>query len=55
MIDPLLQCSLEMRECLAAASKSNILADIVAALFATLALATGNPDFESYFVADLES
>jgi hypothetical protein len=51
MIDPLLQCTLEMRETLCRRAEFHILADVVAALFTTVTGIAGNADFQSYSVA----
>ena len=52
MINSLLQRSLEMRNTLCATSESHLLAKIVASFPANVALATGNPYFQGYSVAD---
>lgn len=54
MIHPLLQRALEMRETLPATPEFHIFADVVAPLFAALALLAGEADFEGDFVARLE-
>ena len=54
VINPLLQCPLEMRKTLAAASEPKFFADVVATLSAAGTRAARKADFEGDFVAFLE-
>lgn len=54
MVDPVLQRSLCMWECLCATSEAHALANVVPSLLTSIACFTGQPDFQCYFVALFE-
>ena len=55
MIDPLLQCPLEMRHALRTTSKPHLLAEVVPPFSADSTLAAGDPYLECYAVAECKA
>lgn len=55
MVNPLLQCPLEMGYALCATPKPHLLAEVIPPFPADSALAAGNADLQSDAVADVEA